>query len=237
MQYKDLIFKITSQSDVDNSMDNIKKENPDINLAKKSVQPKDVLIGIMSDNLIELTPSMLHYLKIEIERTLTVLFNSPISDTFAFLPYSKNILEVMVDTFPDKTFHFIASEENFNNIKAFSKTKLNIKIVYQSNNINIEFANKIDYLVTINTTLEPTLEAQLKSRNVMIFPMTLTNSKTQSFSQPEKLVKPDTSGWVYNSANGMWIKNWGWDGSQSIPSWQAPSDWNLNPNPDITTGA
>lgn len=234
MKYKDLVYKITSSNKL-NKNPNMKKDKPAINKAKKSVQTKDVLIGIISDDEVVLTKGILDAIKREMERTLTVLFDSPISDTLAFLPYSENTLKIMVDTFPDKKFHFVSNREEFKDVSELKQTKLNIKMVYASMDKNKDFANKIDYLVTINKTLEPTMKALLDSKNVTIYPMEFRG--TENFSQKEKLVAPDPSGWVYNSASGMWVKNWGWDGSTSIPSWKAPDDWNLNPNPNIDTGA
>ena len=51
----------------------------------------------------------------------------------------------------------------------------------------------------------------------MVFPIDLQGIKATS--QKEKLVKPDGSGWVYNPANGMWVKTWGWDGKQELKGW------------------
>lgn len=232
MQYKDLVYKITSTY---NETPNMKKEAPETNKAKASVQTKDVLIGIMSDDSVELTQGSLNAVKREMERTLTVLFNSPISDSFAFLPYSEKTLKIMIETFPDKTFHYISERDEFSNLKDLKQEKLNLKMVYASLDKNKDFVDKIDYLVTINKELEPTMKASLDAKNVMVFPMTFRS--TENFSQKEKLVMPDPSGWIYNSASGMWVKNWGWDGSQELPSWKTPDDWNLNPNPDINTGA
>ena len=83
MQYKDLIYKITSSSN--NTVvtsEEMKKEIPDINPARKSVQLTDVLIGIIMNPETVLNKSIADLLKKEIERKLTVLFNSPISDVF-----------------------------------------------------------------------------------------------------------------------------------------------------------
>ena len=103
-------------------------------------------------------------------------------------------------------------------------------MIFQTNNHKQDFIDKIDYLVTVNVDkIEASFEMALKHKNIMTFPMTFVG--TNNTSQPEKLVAPDPTGWVYNSANGMWVKNWGWDGSATIPSWSAPDDWNLNPNP------
>ena len=234
MQYKDLIYKITS-SNTEKENPDMKKEVSAVNKAKTSVQTKDVLIGILSDDEVTLTQGSLNAVKREIERTLTVLFNSPISDSFAFLPYSENTLKIMVETLPERQFHYISTKEEYNGINELKKEKLNIKIIYASMDKNKDFAEKIDYLVTINKEIEPTMKAILDSKNVMIFPMEFRG--TENFSQKEKLVAPDPSGWSYNSASGKWVKNWGWDGSAEIPSWKAPDDWNLNPNPDINTGA
>lgn len=232
MNYKDLIYKITSTNV---TVQDMKKDTPDINSAKASVQTKDVLIGILSDDKVILTPGILNAIKNDIERKLTVLFNSPISDSFSFLPYSENTLKIMVDVFPDRNFHYISEKEELTNINELKKNKLNIKMVYTTTNKNQEFVEKIDYLVTINKEVEPTMKSFLDKKNVMIFPLTFVG--TQNTSQPEKLILPDPSGLVYNSASGMWTKNWGWDGFQSLDSWKAPADWNLNPNPDQNTGA
>lgn len=224
MQYKDLIYKITTDTT------NVKKTEIDINPAKKSVQLKDVLIGIMIDKNTVLNKGISEALKKEIERTLTVLFNSPIADTFALLPYDKMSLTSILDLFPEKNIHYLATNEELNDIKDLKKTKVNLKMIFNTTNQNTDFLDKIDYLVTVNIdTLEPNMEQGLKNKNVMVFPMTFKG--TSNSSQPEKLVAPDPTGWVYNSANGLWVKNWGWDGSATIPSWSAPSDWNLDSNP------
>jgi len=233
MKYKDLVYKITSSNT--KKEPDMKKETPEVNKAKASVKTKDVLIGILSDDTVTLTPGILNAIKREMERTLTVLFDSPISDSFSFLPYSENTLKIMVEIFPDRNFHYVSGREEFGAVKELKKDKLNIKMIYASMNKNQDFADKIDYLVTINKEVEPTMKASLEKKNVMVFPMEFRG--TENFSQKEKLVAPDPSGWVYNSASGMWTKNWGWDGSQEIPSWKAPDDWNLNPNPDPKTGA
>jgi hypothetical protein len=233
MKYKDLVYKITSSNT--QKEPNMKKAQPEINKAKASVQTKDVLIGILSDDNVELSKGSLNAVKREMERTLTVLFDSPISDSFSFLPYSENTLKIMLEIFPDRNFHYVSEREEFKVVKDMKKEKLNLKMVYASMNKNQDFADKIDYLVAINKEVESSMKAVLEKKNVMIFPMEFRG--TENFSQPEKLVAPDPSGWIYNSASGMWVKNWGWDGSQQIPSWSAPEDWNLNPNPHPKTGA
>ena len=227
MKYKDLIYKITSSNK--SEQPSMKKETPNINKAKASVQTKDILIGILSDDKTELSKDSLNAIKREIERTLTVLFNSPISDSFSFLPFSKDTLKIMVDIFPDRNFHYISEREEFKEVKKLKREKLNIKMIYASLNKKRDFVEKIDYLVTINKEIEPTMQAVLDSKNVMVFPMIFNGTKNSP--QKEKLVTPDSSGWIYNSANGMWVKNWGNDGSQQIPGWKAPDDWNLDPNP------
>lgn len=233
MKYKDLVYKITSSNT--KKEPDMKKDTPQVNAAKKSVQTKDVLIGILSDDETELTKGSLNAVKRNMERTLTVLFDSPISDSFSFLPYSEKTLTQMIEVFPDRNFHYVSERDEYANVKKLKHDKLNIKMIYASMNKNEDFAKKIDYLVTINKEVEPTMKAVLDSKNVMVFPMEFR--ATKQMSQGEKLVAPDPSGWVYNSASGMWVKNWGNDGSASIPSWKAPDDWNLNPNPDIDTGA
>jgi len=218
MKYKDLIYKITSKNPTNPTKSkDIKNDKLDINSAKKSLITKDILIGIIVDESSELTPGMLQTLKREIERTLTVLFNSPISDTFSFLPYSFKSLKIVSDTFPEKNLHYISGRDEFNDVKDLKKDKLNISKVYPSLKKKEDFVKKINYLVTINHTLEPTMEAALKTNDIMVFPMEFRG--TETFSQKEKLVAPDPSGWSYNSASGMWVKNWGWDGQQELQGW------------------
>lgn len=236
MQYKDLIYKITSPNTNTPTPEDMKKPSPEVNTAKKSVQVKDVLIGVMIGAETVLNKGISEALKKEVERTLTVLFNSPISDSFAFLPYDKSTLISMMELFPDRSHHYVADKDEYNVVKEMRKDKLNLKMVYPTVEKNYDFVDKIDYLVTINIDeLESTMAAKLKEKNIMVFPMNFRGTK--QFSQPEKLVAPDPSGWNYNAASGIWVKNWGWDGSQEIPSWKAPDDWNLNPTPDPTTGA
>lgn len=219
MQYKDLIYKITSSSN--NTVvtsEEMKKEIPDINPARKSVQLKDVLIGIIMNPETVLNKSIADILKKEIERKLTVLFNSPISDVFSFLSFDKTTLLSMLDLFPDKNHHYIATENEYKEIKDLKQEKLNLKMVYPTVEKNFDFVDKVDYVVLINIeNMEPTMEAKLKEKNIMIFPLNFVDTK--SYSQPEKLVKTDPTGWNYNSANGMWVKTWGWDGSQEIKGW------------------
>ena len=212
MKYKDLIYKITSDSDK-------KPEDKmsEVNDAKKSVQVNNNLIGIIVGEETELTSGMIVSLKNEIERTLTVLTNSPIADTFSFLPYTQKTLNIITSTFPEKNLYYVSDRDEFNDISALKKEKLNIKMIYPSLDKKEDFIKKIDYLVTINYELEPTMQAALKTNNIMVFPMNFRG--VEAFAQKEKLVAPDPSGWVYNSASGMWVKNWGWDGSQSIQGW------------------
>ena len=211
-KYKDLIYKITSDSDK-------KPEDKmsEVNDAKKSVQVNNNLIGIIVGEETELTSGMIVSLKNEIERTLTVLTNSPIADTFSFLPYTQKTLNIITSTFPEKNLYYVSDRDEFNDISALKKEKLNIKMIYPSLDKKEDFIKKIDYLVTINYELEPTMQAALKTNNIMVFPMNFRG--VEAFAQKEKLVAPDPSGWVYNSASGMWVKNWGWDGSQSIQGW------------------
>jgi hypothetical protein len=230
MQYKDLIYKITSNKTEVVEPEEMKKDSPDLNAAKKSVQVKDVLIGMMVAPGTVLNKDIINVLKAEVERTLTVLFNSPISDTFSFLPYDKNTLLSMLDLFPEKNQHYIATPEEFEEIKKLKSTKLNLKMVYSSTNVSEDFIKKIDYLVTLNVdTLEPTMKAKLGEKNIMVFPITYKD--VANSSQPQKLVSPDPNGWLYNKANGTWSKFWGRDGSQVIPGWEAPADWGLSNNP------
>ena len=233
MKYKDLIYKITSGKNNQNMKEiNMKNvSNDDVNSAKKSVQIKDILIGVMIGDKTVLNKGISKALKQEVERTLTVLFNSPISDSFSFLPYDKITLISMLELFPDKNHHFISDRETFSEVNDLKSKKMNFRNIYASMDINTDFVKKIDYLVTINIAeIEPSMKAKLTEKDVMILPMTFRG--TENFSQKEKLVVPDPSGWSYNSASGMWVKNWGWDGSQEIPSWKAPDDWNLDPSPN-----
>jgi len=213
MKFKDLVYKITS------SPNKIVKKDLDTNInpAKKSVQLNDILIGVMVGNEIDLTDGMLLSLKREIERTLTVLFNSPISDEFTFLPYESSTLKMMIELFPDRKFNYISTRDEFKMIKTLKQEKLNIKMIYPSLKKKEDFTNKIDYLVTINYELESSMESALKTNNIMVFPIDL--QEIQTSAQKEKLVSPDPSGWSYNSASGLWVKNWGNDGSQTIPGW------------------
>lgn len=229
MQYKDLIYKITSgnSTPVDEVPSDEMKKEIEVNSAKQSVRVKDVLIGVMIGENTILNKGISDAIRAEVERTLTVLFNSPISDTFSFLPYDKKTLLSMLELFHDKNHHYNAPKEELEEIKNLKKTKLNLKMVYDSLNPNEDFVKKIDYLVTVNIdNLEPTLKAKLSEKNVMVFPMTYVG--TSNSSQQQKLVTPDPSGWVYNAGNGVWVKTWGWDGSQELPSWKAPDDWNLS---------
>ncbi len=125
-----------------------------------------------------------------------------------------------MDTFPNKRIHYIADEEKeeYTEIKELKATKLNITNIYKSNNKLQDFTKKINYLVTINQELEPTLKAKLDQANIMVFPIDLLDLEAPN-GQKEKLVKPDGTGWIYNSASGMWLKTWGNDGMQQIPGW------------------
>jgi len=237
MKYKDLIYKITSGNEYTKNSENqtMKLQSLELNPAKKSVEIKDVLIGVMIDEKTVLNKGISDALKKEVERTLTVLFNSPISDSFAFLPYDKNTLFSMLELFPDRNHYFISGRDSFSEVKELKQKKMNLQQVFASLNINEDFVNKIDYLVTVNIDeIDSSMKAKLSKRNVMIFPMSFRG--TESFSQKEKLVVPDPNGWSYNSSSGMWVKNWGWDGSQSIPSWKAPDDWNLEAEPKYNYG-
>ncbi len=229
MQYKDLIYKITSGTSTPTeevSSEEMKKET-EVNSAKQSVQVKDVLIGVMIGPNTVLNKGISSAIRAEVERTLTVLFNSPISETFSFLPYDKTTLIAMLDLFPDRNHHYNAPKEEVEEVKTLKKSKLNLRMVYDSINPKEDFVKKIDYLVTVNIDkLEPTLEAKLGEKKVMVLPMTYVG--TSNTSQKEKLVTPDPNGWVYNSGSGIWTKTWGWDGSQELPSWKAPDDWNLS---------
>lgn len=233
MQYKELIYKITSNKQDPVESDEMKKDTSDLNPAKQSVQLKDVLIGIMVSPQTKVTPEIAQLLKSQVERTLTVLFNSPIADTFSFLPFDKNTLITCLDLFADKNHHFIASPEELEEVKTLKTSKLNLKMIYNSPNVIDDFVRKIDYLVTLNIdAIEPTMQTKLSSKKVMIFPVTYV--PVENLSQPQKLVSPDPGGWLYNKANGTWSKFWGRDGSQVIPSWKAPDDWGLDPSPDST---
>jgi hypothetical protein len=233
MQYKDLIYKITSSNKTPTkTVDSQEMKKPEIaiNAAKKSVQIKDILIGVMIGDETVLNKGISKALQREVERTLTVLFNSPISDTFSFLPYDKTTLISMLELFPDRNHHFISGREDFNEVKEMKKNKLNLTVVHASLNTNVDFVNKIDYLVTVNIDeIESSMKSKLDEKNVMVFPLTFRG--TEQFSQKEKLVVPDPNGWGYNPASGMWAKYWGNDGSAEIPSWKAPDDWNLDPEP------
>lgn len=232
MQYKDLIYKITSGGNNKTNSTPMKKEPSEINPAKKSLQTKDILIGVMIGDKTVLNKGISKALKQEVERTLTVLFNSPISDSFSFLPFDKPTLMAMLELFPDRTHHFVSGRDDYKEVKDLKQNKLNLKTVYASMNVKEDFVSKIDYLVTVNIDeIESSMKAKMDEKNIMVFPMSFRG--TESFSQPEKHVLPDPSGWVYNSASGMWVKNWGWDGSQEIPSWKAPDDWNLPAEPTM----
>ena len=228
MKYRDLIYKITSSKTNETNVK--KKEIEDVNDAKKSVRVKDILIGVMIGEDLVLNKGISQAVKNEVERKLTVLFNSPISDAFAFLPFDKTTLLTMLELFPDKKHHYISGREEFNEVSELKKEKLNFKALYASLNTKEDFIKQIDYLVTINIDkLDKDFESALSEKEIMVFPLSFRGTK--NFSQGEKLVAPDPSGWSYNSSSGMWVKNWGWDGSQSIPSWKAPDDWNLDPEP------
>ena len=165
MQYKDLIFKITSNS----GQPQIQQQ---VNPIKTAIQSKDILIGIMSDKEKKLSKQMLDALKREVERTLTVLLHSPISDNFGFLPFERETLDMVIEAFPDKRIHYIAEENEYQDIKKLKETKLNITSIYKSQNKLTDFTNKINYLVTVNQKLEATLEATLKHNDIMVFPLT-----------------------------------------------------------------
>jgi len=233
MNYKDLVYKITSSGNDRNVIkepEELKRETQEVNAAKKALILKDVLIGVMVGADIVLNKGIAEALKAEIERTLTVLFNSPISDTFSFLPFDKATLIPMLELFPGKNHHFVYKSEEAEEIKELKKTKMNLSTVYLSDDVNKAFVGKIDYLMTVNIDkLEPSMEAKLKEKNIMIFPMVFRGTK--QFSQAEKLVAADPSGWGYNSASGIWLKTWGNDGSQEVPSWKAPADWNMEAEP------
>lgn len=233
MKYKDLIYKITSNNEPIQKSDMKKPSN--MNDAKKSVSVKEVLIGVMIDAETVLDKSISEALRAEVERTLTVLFNSPISDSFAFLPYDEKTLNIMLELFPGKNHYFVSGRDSFSKVKDLKQTKLNLKQIYASLNVKSDFVDKIDYLVTVNIDeLESSMKSELSKRNIMIFPMSFRGTK--SFAQPEKLVTPDPTGWTYNSSSGVWIKTWGWDGSQEVPSWKAPDDWNLEKEPKYNYG-
>lgn len=211
MNYKDLILKITSKNGSD-------IQTTEINTVKKSIESKDILIGIMADEAVELSAPSLDVLKREVERTLTVLLNSPISDTFGFLPYSKKTLETVVKTFPEKRIHYIYEEEEYSDIKKMKQTNLNIISINKTTNKLTDFVKKINYLVTVNKELEPSLKISLDNADVMFFPIDIVDLEAPK-GQKEVLVKPDGTGWSYNSASGMWVKTWGNDGMQEIPGW------------------
>jgi len=234
MKYKDLIYKITSNNNDPINKQTIQNSLSDMNDAKLSLQTKEVLVGVMIDENTVLNKGISEALHKEVERTLLVLSNNAISESISFLPYDKKTLISMLELFPEMTHHFISNKEDFLEVKEIKNKKMNLKNVYASLNINEDFVNKIDYLVTVNISeIDSSMNAKLSEKNVIIFPMTFRG--TENFSQKEKKVSPDPSGWSYNSASGIWQKNWGWDGSQQIPSWSAPTDWNLDPAPDPTS--
>jgi len=210
MQYKDLLFKITNHGN--NQLTQV------VNPIKQKLQSKDILIGIMIDTEQKLSKQMLGILKSEIERTLTVLLHSPISETFAFLPYSRPALDIIVTQFPEKRIHYIANNDEYTEIKELKAEKLNISTIYKSETKLREFTDKIKYLVTVNTTMDKALEVTLKQNDTMVFPIDLVDVAAPK-GQKEKLVKPDGTGWVYNSASGMWVKTWGNDGMQELEGW------------------
>ena len=210
MQYKDLLFKITSSGN--NKLTQV------VNPVKQKLQSKDILIGVMIDTERKISEQMLAVMKSEIERTLTVLLHSPIAETFAFLPLTKEALTLMVDNFPNKRIHYISTEEEYSEIKELKSKKLNIHSIYKSETKLREFTDKIKYLVTINTVMDKVLEATLKQNEIMVFPIDLVGINTPQITK-EKIVKPDGTGWVYNSANGMWVKSWGDDGMAEIRGW------------------
>jgi len=210
MQYKDLLFKITTRGN--NQLTQV------VNPIKQKLQSKDILIGIMIDTEQKISKQMLGILKLEVEKTLTVLLHSPISETFAFLPYSKEALNIVVEQFPDKRIHYITDNEEYTEIKELKAKKLNISNIYKSETKLREFTDKIKYLVTVNTVMDKALEATLKQNDIMVFPIDLIEVNAPK-GQKEKLVKPDGAGWVYNSATGMWVKTWGNDGMQELPGW------------------
>jgi len=210
MQYKDLLFRITSGGN--------SQLTQVVNPIKQKLQSKDILIGIMIDTEKKISEPMLKILKNEISRTLTVLLHSPISETFAFLPYTQEALKIVVEQFPDKRIHYIAEQDEYQEIKELKSKKLNISTIYKSETKLREFTNKIKYLVTVNTVMDKALEATLKQNDTMVFPIDLVDIEAPK-GQKEKLVKPDGSGWVYNSASGMWVKTWGNDGMAEIRGW------------------
>lgn len=209
MQYKDLLFKITSGN---NQLIQV------VNPVKRNLQSSDILIGVMIDTEKELSKPMLVILKHEIERTLTVLLHSPISETFAFLPYSREALDVVVDQFPDKRIHYISEKGEYEEIKELKSSKLNINTIYKSTTKLRDFTDKIKYLVTVNTTIDKALESTLKQNDIMVFPIDLLELNIPK-GQKEKLVKADGTGWAYNPASGMWVKTWGNDGMQELRGW------------------
>ena len=210
MQYKDLLFKITSG--------NNGQSTQVVNPIKQKLQSTDILIGVMIDTEKKISEPMLDILHSEISRTLTVLMTSPISETFAFLPYTKEALEIIVEQFPDKRIHYISEQDEYTEIKDLKSKKLNIATIYKSETKLREFTDKIKYLVTVNSTIDKALEATLKKNDTMIFPIDLLEIDAPK-SQKEKIVKPDGSGWVYNSASGIWVKTWGNDGMAEIRGW------------------
>jgi hypothetical protein len=212
MQYKDLLFKITSSEEI------IDNNNRPINPIKQKLQSSDILIGVMIDEESSLSNELLNILKNEILRTLNILFNSPISETFAFLPYTKNDLNIIVAEFPEKRIHYIADEEEYMEIKKLKTEKLNITNVYKSDSKLKEFTTKIKYLVTVNIDIDEMLKNTLQQNDIMVFPIDLLELDSPK-NQKEKLVKPDATGWVYNSASGMWVKTWGDDGMQELQGW------------------
>lgn len=231
MIYKDLIYKITSGTAAVPSP--VKKKIRQVNDAKKSVQNTDILIGVIIDENTVLNKGITTAFRIEVERTLTVLFNSPISDSFSFLPLDKTSLISMLDLFPDRSHHFISdSTEVYAELQELKKSKLNLQTISRTENVNADFVSKIDYLVTVNVDdIEPTMNAKLVANNVMILPMEFRGTTT--LTQKEKTITPDPSGWAYNPASGTWMKTWGKDGSQTITGWKAPDDWNLPVEPEM----
>lgn len=153
-------------------------------------------------------------LKKQIFDKLSVIFDNDFIIKFKTLDlYSCQILEKMAI---DNTIELlIKPDQSIADIHQRSVAK--IKIVDSSTVALNEFIKNLNTVFCSNIVLPLDLSNFINDRKILLFNIDTPN--TVSFSQKEKLVKADPTGWVYNPASGVWTKSFGWDGVQTLNGW------------------
>lgn len=223
MQYRDLIYKITSGDTGVQNKDATATDSLEMNDAYTSSTIDAAMIGVVFGSEYDLSSLECINLKYELSRLLTFYFGSNSKKELGLLFYDISSIQSFLKNLPESEFNLYYTPNDdieLETIKALKLTHKNLKNLNklpQTNLENPDFIQRIHSLVCVNAEIPSSIVEVVPQKSIDVIYLSFNPITTNT--RQEKRIAVDRSGWKYNPSSGIWAKNFGNDGLTQIQGW------------------